>query len=168
MSYRWNYNANHSNPNFILNVLLGEFTNIDSIYQLYEPTIWTAIQLLRTDPVLGQLSTVDSPWPKRSLLPFFGDILQWITGTATMKDMTEIEWQINLLIQEQTQINLLIQEQTQQQETLVHIISILNITWYTTQANRQKLHKVIIPHSLFTPLTLLTLPLPYFSGTILW
>ena len=35
------------------------------------------------------------------------------------------------------------QEQTKQQETLVHIISILNITWYATQVNMQKLNGVM-------------------------
>ena len=35
------------------------------------------------------------------------------------------------------------QEQTRQQETLVHVISILNIMKYTTQVNRQKLNEVL-------------------------
>ena len=81
---------------------------------------------------LDKLSTADSPWPKRSLLPFSGDALEWLTGTATMKDMTEIKQQRNLLIQ----------EQAKQQETLVHVLSILNITWYITQVNMQKLNEV--------------------------
>ena len=40
-------------------------------------------------------------------------------------------------------INQLIQEQTKQQETLVHVISILNITRYAAQVNRQKLNDII-------------------------
>ena len=32
----------------VLNAILGEFTNTDSIYQLYEPNIWIAIQLIWT------------------------------------------------------------------------------------------------------------------------
>ena len=40
-------------------------------------------------------------------------------------------------------INQLIQEQTKQQETLVHITCILNITHDTTQKNRQKLNEVM-------------------------
>ena len=47
--------------NFILNALLGEFTNIDSIYQSYKLTIKMAIQLLWTEPALNKLSTADSP-----------------------------------------------------------------------------------------------------------
>ena len=95
--------------------------------------MWTAIQLLQTEPVLNKLSPADSPWPKRSLLPFLGDTLQWLTGTATMKDMWEIKQKINQLKE----------EQTKQQETLIHIISILNITWYTSKVNRQKLNEVM-------------------------
>ena len=37
----------------------------------------------------------------------------------------------------------MIQEQTKKQETLVHIISILNITRYAIQVNRHKLHEMI-------------------------
>ena len=48
---------------------------------------------------------------------------------ATTNDTTEIkQWE-----------NSLIQKQTQQQETQVHVISILNITRYATQVNRQKI-----------------------------
>ena len=40
-------------------------------------------------------------------------------------------------------MNQLIQEQTKQQETLVHVISILNVTRYAVQVNRQKLNEII-------------------------
>ena len=40
-------------------------------------------------------------------------------------------------------MNQLIQAQTKQQETLVHVISILNITRYVAQANRQKIYEII-------------------------
>ena len=83
--------------NFILNALLGEVTNINSSYQLYKPPIWTALQLLWTEPFLNKLLPADSPQPKRSLLPFLEDTLQWLTGTATTKDMTQIKQQINLM-----------------------------------------------------------------------
>ena len=39
--------------------------------------------------------------------------------------------------------NQLIQEQTKQKETLVHVISILNVTRYAIQVNRQKLIKMM-------------------------
>ena len=105
----------------------------NSIYQSYKLNIWMSIQLLQTKPVQDKLSPTNSSWPNRSLLPILGDALQWLTGTTTTKDMTEIKkW-----------INLLMQEQTKQQKTLVHIIFILNATQYTIQVNRQKLNEVM-------------------------
>ena len=63
---------------------------------------------------------------KRSLLPFLGNALRWLTGTATTKDVTNIKEHVNQLIE----------AQSIQQETLVHIVSILNITQYAAQMNR--------------------------------
>ena len=68
-----------------------------------------------------------------SLLPFLGDTLSWLTGTATTKDVNSIE----------TRINQLITTQHNQQETLVHVISILNATRYITQVNRQLINIVM-------------------------
>ena len=67
---------------------------------------------------------------RRSLLPFLGDALSWLKGTATTKDINAIT----------TRINRLIATQHNQQETLVHIISILNIPRYATQVNRQHIN----------------------------
>ena len=67
---------------------------------------------------------------RRSLLPFLGDALRWLKGTATTKDVSSIK----------TRINQLIAAQSLQQETLVHIISILNITWYAVQVNRHSIN----------------------------
>ena len=67
---------------------------------------------------------------RRSLLPFLGDALRWLTGTTTKKDMNSIK----------TQITQLIATQSSQQETLVHIISILNITRYAAQVNRHSIN----------------------------
>ena len=61
-----------------------------------------------------------------SLLPFLGDALSWLTGTATTKDVHSIK----------TRINQLIAIQASKHKTLVHIVSILNITRYATQVNR--------------------------------
>ena len=80
------------------------------------------IQLLHTKLALNKLVSTDSQRPKRSLLPFLGDALQWLTGTATMKEMIEIKQQRNQQMH----------EQTKQQETLVHVIFILNVIWYAT------------------------------------
>ena len=50
--------------------------------------------------------------------------------TVTTKDVNSIK----------TRINQLIATQSSQQETLVHVISILNITRYTTQVNRHSIN----------------------------
>ena len=50
-----------------------------------------------------------------------------------MKDTCEIKQCVNQLIQ----------EQIKQQETLGHVISLLNISRYAVQVNRQKLNEMI-------------------------
>ena len=69
----------------------------------------------------------------RSLLPFLGEALSWLSGTATTKDVRSIK---NRVIQ-------LTVMQNQQQETLVHVISILNVTQYATQVNRQHINLIV-------------------------
>ena len=54
----------------VLSALLGEFSNIDSIYESYRPTIWSAVQLLKTDT--ENMSPPENPWSKGSLLPSWG------------------------------------------------------------------------------------------------
>ena len=63
-------------------------------------------------------------------LPFLGDALRWLTGTATMKDINSIKIRVNQLIT----------TQSSQQETLVHIVSILNVTQYAVQVNRHSIN----------------------------
>ena len=70
---------------------------------------------------------------KRSLLPFLGTALSWLTGTATTKDICSIR----------TRINQLIATQSSQCDTLVHIVSILNVTHYATQVNRHSINSLI-------------------------
>ncbi len=62
-----------------------------------------------------------------------GNALKWLTGTATTKDTEEIKKRINELVD----------TQNRQQETLVHIISIVNITRYETKVNRQRINKLM-------------------------
>ena len=114
-----------------VNALLEEFSSIDSIYESHKPTLWSALQLFKTDS--ENLSPPEDTWSKRSLLTLLRDVLKWLTDTATMRDTQEIKQYVNQLIQ----------EQTKQQETLVHVISLLNITRYTVQVNRQKLNEII-------------------------
>ena len=70
---------------------------------------------------------------RRSLLPFLGDTLSWLLGTATTKDVNSIKKRVNQLIK----------AQSTQQETLVHIVSIPNVTWYTAQVNRHSIDVIM-------------------------
>ena len=45
----------------MFNALLGEFSNIGNIYQLYEPIIHTTIQQLKNEPVTGKSMTSENP-----------------------------------------------------------------------------------------------------------
>ena len=54
-------------------------------------------------------------------MPFLGDTVRWLTGTATTKDVNSIKEHVNQLTE----------TQLAQHETLVHIVSILNVTRYT-------------------------------------
>ena len=106
-----------SAPAQLLDPLQMELTNIDEIYNSYKPTIISAINLLNTDTSLdGQPD--QNTCLKRSLLPFPGDALRWLTGTATTKDVNGIKELVNQLIQ----------AQSIQPDTLIHIIPILNVT----------------------------------------
>ena len=89
----------------------------------------SAINLLQTNPSFDAQSQ-SHICHRRSLLPFLGDALRWLTGTATTKDINSIKaW-----------INQLIATQSLQQETLVHIMSILNVTRYAAQVNRHSIN----------------------------
>ena len=102
------------------------------MYNSGKTTIISAIKLLQSNPSFdGQSQT--HIHHRRSLLPFLGDALSWLMGTVTTKDINSIK----------TQINQLITTQSSQQETLVHIISILNVTRYATQVNRHSINTLM-------------------------
>ena len=65
----------------VVNALLDEFANTDNIYESYKPAIKSAMQLLETDS--------ENLWSKRNLLPFLGDVLKCLTGTATTSNTWE-------------------------------------------------------------------------------
>ena len=98
----------------LLSTLQVELSSIEDIYNSGETTIISAIKLLQSNQRQTHINCT------RSLLPFLGDALSWLTGTATTKDINSIK----------TRINQFIATQSSQQETLVHIISILNVTRY--------------------------------------
>ena len=110
-------------------MLQVERTNTEDIYNSCKTTIIPAINLLQTNPFFyGQSQS--HICHRRSLLPLLGDALRWLTGTTTTKDINSIK----------TQINQLIVTPSLQQEILVHIISILNITRYAAQVNRHSIN----------------------------
>ena len=109
-----------------------ELSNIEDIYNSGKTTIISAIKLLQSNPSFdGQSQT--HICHRRSLLPFLRDALSWLTGRATIKDINSIK----------TWINQLLATQLSQRETLVHIISILNVTRYATQVNRHSINTLM-------------------------
>ena len=119
-------------PTYMISALQVELTNLDSIYTSYKPLISTAAQLLRREPTFDNITSFNRR-TRRSLLPFLGGALSWLTGTATTKDTNSIK----------NKANQLIAMQHKQQETLVHIISILNVTRYAIQVNKQQINLVM-------------------------
>ena len=75
----------------VVNALTDEFANMGNIYESYRPTIKSAVWLLKADSENQQF--------KRSLLPFLGDALKWLTGTAVTRNTWEIKQHVNQLIQ---------------------------------------------------------------------
>ena len=118
-----------SAPTQLISTLHVELSNIDDMYNSCKPTIISAINLLNTNPSFDRKSQ-SHPCHKRSLLPFLGGALRWLMGTATTKDVSSIKARINQLIA----------TQSSQQEILVHIISILNVTRYAAQVNRHSIN----------------------------
>ena len=121
-----------SAPTQLQATLQVELTYINDIYTAYKPTIIPAINLLSTDPSFDGHFSYNNHL-QRSLLPFLGDALSWLTGTAITKDVSSIKKRVNQLIE----------AQSTQQETLVHIISILNMTWYAAEVNRHSINVIM-------------------------
>ena len=110
-----------------------ELTNINDIYISYKPIIIPAINLLLdSDPSFDGNSNYNKH-VRRSLLPFLGDALSWLTGTATSKDVNSIKRRVNQLIT----------TQSTQQEAMVHIVSILNVSRYAGQVKRQHINIIM-------------------------
>ena len=81
----------------MLSMLQVELTNIKDIYNSYKTTIVSAVKLLQTNPSFDGQSQSHTHH-RRSLLPFLGDALSCLTGTATTKDINNIKTWINKLI----------------------------------------------------------------------
>ena len=71
-------------PTHLLSPLQVELDTINDMYDSCRPTIISAINLFNTDPSFdGHMNS--KTHHKRSLLPFLGDALRCLTGTATTK-----------------------------------------------------------------------------------
>ena len=104
-----------------------ELTNINDIS--YKPVIIPATDHLNMDPSFDGHSNYNN-CIRRNLLPFLGDTLSWLMGTATTKDFNTIKKRVNQTTE----------AQSKQQETLVQIISILNVMQYAAQVNRYSIN----------------------------
>ena len=109
-----------------------KINNINDIYNLYKSIIIPAINLLTTDPSIDGNFNYNHHI-RRSLLPFLGNALSWLTGTATTRDVNTIKQRVHQLITAQNML----------QDTQVHVISILNITRYAAQVNRQHINIIM-------------------------
>ena len=89
--------------------------------------------ILQTQPSFDRKPIPPSGRKKWTLLLFLGSALKWLTGIATTKDIKHIKKRISSLIK--TQEN--------QWKTMVHIVSILNLTHYETQVNRQRINIIL-------------------------
>ena len=107
--------------------------NLHNLFMAYKPVFSSARSILQTQPSFDGKPIPPSGRKKRSLLPVLGSALKWLTGTATTQDIKHIKKQISSLIE--TQEN--------QWKTMVHIVSILNLTRYETQVNRQWINIIL-------------------------
>ena len=74
----------------------SELNNVN-IYTSYQSVIQAATQLLNKEPSFDRI-LVSSKHIKRSLLPFLGNALSWLNGTATPKDVNAIKTRIKHLM----------------------------------------------------------------------
>ena len=116
-----------------LQPLQVELDNLHNVFMAYKLVFSSARSILQTQPSFDGKPLPPSGRKKRSLLPFLSSALKWLTGTATTKDIKYIKKQISSLIE--TQEN--------QQKTMVHIVSILNLTRFETQVNRQRINIIM-------------------------
>ena len=107
--------------------------NLHSLFLAYKPVFSSAMSILQMQPSFDGKPIPPLGRIKQSLLPFLSSALKWLTETATTKDIKHIKKRISSLIK--TQEN--------QQKTMIHIVSILNLTRYETQVNRQRVNIIL-------------------------
>ena len=106
---------------FVLNALLGEFSNIYSIHKSYMPAIQSAVQLLKTESEFKKLTPSKNPQSKRNLLPFLGISTKMANRKSYHKRYTRNQAMCKPTNTGTGQMN---------RRLLVHVISIPNITRY--------------------------------------
>ena len=74
-----------------LQPLQVKLDNLHNLFMAYKPVFSSARSILQTQPSFGGKLIPPSGWKKRSLLPFLGSALKWLTGTATTKDIKHIK-----------------------------------------------------------------------------
>ena len=82
-------------PTHLILMLQAEHTNLYSIYTPHSPLILAATQLLQKELPSFHGVSASNQCMRRSLLPFLGDALSWLTGTATTKDVSSIKKRVN-------------------------------------------------------------------------
>ena len=70
--------------------ITGRVSKLGNIYTFYKSLILTATQLLKREPSFNSMSPLRK-CSKRSLLPFLGDSLSWLTRTAMTRDVRDIK-----------------------------------------------------------------------------
>ena len=68
-----------------------ELDNLHNLFMAYKPVFASARSILQTQPSFDEKPIPVLRRKKRSLLPFLGSALKWLTGTATTKDIKHIE-----------------------------------------------------------------------------
>ena len=71
-------------PTHLFSTLEAELTSLDSIHTSYKPLNLAATQLLKKELSFNGV-LVCNKYMRRSLLPFFGDALSWLTGTSWLR-----------------------------------------------------------------------------------
>ena len=118
-----------SAPTQLLSTLQLELSNIKDIYNSGETTIMSAIKLLQSNQPQTHIHC------RRSLLPFLGDALSWLTGTATTKDIHSIKTRImmNIFLRPEEAMTEVWQKLVFQQIKYSVFEKIIQLTYYQTE-----------------------------------
>ena len=68
-----------------------ELDNLHNLFMAYKPVVLSARSILQMQPSFDGKPIPPLGRKKRSLLPFLGSALKWLTGTATTKDIKYIK-----------------------------------------------------------------------------